>query len=118
VCTLLTPAEVTRVIDANDGGKPSGGPDGGTCTWENPQTYHSITVGIGESGTAANGALPPDEPGFETEPGPDGMRFHPGGMALFVVGNRACDVNVVAGGTDDQQRAAEVELAKLIRGRA
>nr|MDT0660614.1 hypothetical protein [Micromonospora sp. DSM 115978] len=118
VCALLTTDEVTPVIGTNDGGRggDSGG-DGGSCVWENPETYHSITVSIGDSGTAANGQLPAESDYGQTEPGPDGIRFAPGNIAEFVVGDRGCEIQVVTSVTDDSDRPDIVRLIGLVRER-
>ncbi|MDG4762787.1 DUF3558 family protein [Solwaraspora sp. WMMD406] len=113
-CTLLTADEVTPIIGAHDGGGPGDGVGESVCVWENPDTYHSVTVSIGGPGTAASGQLPAESAYGETEPGPDGIRFAPGGIAEFIVGDRASEVQVVAPDTD---RDVTVELIGLIRSR-
>mgnify|MGYP000545477685 CR=1 FL=1 len=113
-CTLLTADEVTPIIGAHDGGGPGDGLGESVCVWENPDTYHSVTVSIGGPGTAASGELPAESAYGETEPGPDGIRFAPGGFAEFIVSDRACEVQVVA---PDDDRDVTVELIGLIRSR-
>ncbi|MEV7321997.1 DUF3558 family protein [Streptomyces sp. NPDC093970] len=115
-CTLLEPAEVTPVIGRNDGGRPTSGVGDSVCGWENPDTYHSITVSVGGPGTAASGRLA-DQPGVTEEAGPDGIRFLSGGVARFAAGDRDCQVQVVtaAGGTGD--RSTAVKLVGLLRDR-
>ncbi|MDG4832035.1 hypothetical protein O7627_22395 [Solwaraspora sp. WMMD1047] len=117
VCALLTPDEVDPVIGANDGGRRSDGDDGGSCVWENPETYHSITVSIGDAGTAASGELPAESDYGTTEPGPDGIRFAPGNIAEFVAGNRSCELQVVTSVTDETDRPTIVRLIGLVRQR-
>ena len=103
-CTLLTAAEVTTIIGPNDGGGPGDGVGESVCTWENAKNYHSITVSIGSFGTAADGRLPEDSAYGTTESGPDGIRFAPGNVAEFVVGNRACEIQVVTSVTSNSDR--------------
>ena len=79
------------------------------CTWENRDTYESVTVEIGNPGTAVNGTLPPPEPGFPEvgTPGPDGMRFLASGMVEFPAGGRSNTVQVAVLallGQDGRQR--------------
>lgn len=113
-CTLLTADEVTPIIGTHDGGGPGAGVGESVCVWENPDTYHSVTVSIGGAGTAASGELPAESAYGETEPGPDGIRFAPGGIAEFIVGDRASEVQVVA---PNAHRAVTVELIGLVRSR-
>ncbi|MGW0433436.1 hypothetical protein ACWDV4_12985 [Micromonospora sp. NPDC003197] len=116
-CTLLTAAEVTAIIGSNDGGGPGDGVGESVCTWENAENYHSITVSIGSAGTAADGQLPEVSAYGTTEPGPDGIRFAPGNVAEFVVGNRACEIQVVTSVTSNSDRPAAVRLVGLVRSR-
>ncbi|WFE25927.1 hypothetical protein O7623_21520 [Solwaraspora sp. WMMD791] len=113
-CTLLATDEITPLIGDHDGGVPSGGPAGSACTWENPDTYHSVTVSIGDWGTAVDGQLP-ESPYGETEPGPDGIRFAAGGIAEFAVADRASEIQITA---RDLDRDTVVDLIGLIRSRA
>jgi hypothetical protein len=117
VCALLTADEVDPVIGTNDGGRRSGGDDGGSCVWENPETYHSVTVTIGDTGTAASGELPAESDYGTTEPGPDGIRFAPGNIAEFVADNRSCELQVVTSVTDETDRPTTVRLIGLVRQR-
>jgi hypothetical protein len=117
-CALLTAEEVTGVIGAKGGTDPEArdnGSGGGSCEWENPDTYHSITISIGSPGTAASGELPEDP--FVNEPGPDGIRFGSGGMARFTAQDRACDIQVVTKGTGDTDRSTAIRLIGLVRDR-
>lgn len=113
-CQLLTDDEVTPIIGEHDGGGPSAGVGESVCSWENPDTYHSVTVSIGSWGTAASGQLPDESAYGETEPGPDGIRFAPGGIAEFVVGDRASQLQIT---TRDLDRDVMVNLIGLIRSR-
>jgi hypothetical protein len=113
-CQLLTDDEVTPIIGEHDGGGPSAGVGESVCSWENPETYHSVTVSIGSWGTAASGQLPDESAYGPTEPGPDGIRFAPGGVAEFVVGDRASQLQIT---TRDLDRDVLVQLIGLIRSR-
>ncbi|MFY1696771.1 hypothetical protein [Solwaraspora sp. WMMA2101] len=112
-CTLLATDEITPLIGDHDDGEPSSGPGGSACTWENPDTYHSVTVSIGDWGTAVGGQLP-ESPYGETEPGPDGIRFAAGGIAEFAVADRASEIQITS---RDLDRDTVVELIGLIRSR-
>jgi Protein of unknown function (DUF3558). len=118
-CALIPAADVEALIGPNSGGMPlTAGDDGGGCTWENPDNSYSVTVDIGQTGTAASGKLPAWDPSFGPErPLPDGMRSLGGGQVQFVAGDRLCDIQLAtnAPGNGDQQKA--VELARAIRGR-
>lgn len=118
-CTLLKKDEVEGIIGANDGGKPGGGVGESTCTWENEDNYHSITVAIGSPKTAAGGKLPADDSvgGGKPEAGPDGIQFAADNTASFVAGDRACYVQVVTDPTSNKDRDKAVRLIKLIRAR-
>lgn len=113
-CTMLTADEVTPIIGNNNGGVPSTG--FGECEWKNPDTSSSITVSIGEPGTAANGTVPPKEPPFTGEPGPDGTEFFAGGVD-FVADNRLCSVFVVSDAGKEAETDTELRLVRIIRDR-
>jgi hypothetical protein len=119
VCALLTTDEVTQILGAKGGTDPQArdnGNGGGSCVWENPDTYHSITISIGSPGTAVGGELPED-PDVKTEPGPDGIRLGSGGMARFAANDRACDIQVVTKVTDDTDESTAIRLIGLVRDR-
>lgn len=115
-CTLLKPDDVTPIIGKNDGGRPTSGVGDSVCGWENPDTYHSVTVSVGGPGTAASGQIK-DEPGVSSEPGPGGIRFLSGGIARFAAGDRDCQVQVVTGAGGDDDRSTAVKLVGLLRDR-
>ncbi|MEV1158383.1 hypothetical protein AB0J27_23590 [Micromonospora chokoriensis] len=120
-CALLSVGEVTQVIGAmGDSGPRAGdsGDGGSSCVWENPETYHSITIDIGSAGTAVGGTLPAESPYGQTEPGSDGIRFAAGGIAEFALRDRACEVQVVTKVTDNSDRSTAVQLIGLVRDRA
>jgi hypothetical protein len=112
-CGLLTAAEITALIGTHSDGTGSAG----QCSWENEDTYHSVTVEIGDPQTASGGVLPAPVPGAKTASGPDGIRFSSGNVAEFLIGDRACQVQVVTSVTDDKDRPTAVALIKLIRDR-
>jgi hypothetical protein len=114
-CKLLEPAEVQDLIGANDGGKGSPGA-ASICTWKTAEEL-SVTVDVGQAGTAVNG-LPAWDPALGPEkPLPDGMRSLSGGQVQFVAGTRDCAVQVVTDpfSKDDEQKA--VALAKVVQSR-
>ena len=114
-CKLLEPAEVQELIGANDGGKGHPGA-ASTCTWKTADEL-SVTVDVGQSGTAISG-LPAWDPALGPEkPLPDGMRSLSGGQVQFVAGTRDCAVQVVTDpfSKDDEQKA--VALAKVVQSR-
>ncbi|SCG58895.1 hypothetical protein [Micromonospora coxensis] len=120
-CALLSTDEVTQVIGATGDRAPRAGDsgDGGSsCVWENPDTYHSITIDIGRPGTAVGGTLPAESAYGQTEPGPDGIRFASGNIAEFAVRDRACEIQVVTKVTDDTDQSTAIRLIGLVRDRA
>lgn len=116
-CTLLEKDEVEAIIGANDGGHHGGGVGESVCEWDNNDNYHSVTIAIGNANTAAGGKLPVDEVAGPGDPGPDGIRFASDNTANFVVGERACYVQVVTDPTSNKDRDTAVRLIKLIRAR-
>jgi hypothetical protein len=117
-CTLLSAADIIKLLGKPVEGKSiGGGPQIPARTWENRDTYESVTVEIGNPGTAVNGTLPPPEPGFPEvgTPGPDGMRFLASGMVEFPAAGRSntVQVAVLALMGADADNAA-VDLARKI----
>lgn len=116
-CALLTEDDVEPYVgDGVEGRSNSVGGDGGSCTWENPDDYHSVTLEIGLSGTAAGGELPEwDDTIGPEQPLPGDMRAWGGGQVEFVVDTRDCFLQVAttSGGDADQQAA--VELIEKVR---
>ncbi|SDG78664.1 DUF3558 family protein [Pseudonocardia oroxyli] len=116
-CALLSAAEVSDLIGANDGGRPSGiSTAGGGCMWENQTTYHSVTVEVGNPGSAPGGVLPKWDPmlGEERKVGTD-MRDINGGIE-FAAGDRDCMVQVST--TDAAaDRASGLALVEKVRQR-
>lgn len=123
-CMLLTDDEITEITGPHSGGKRSVAvgdpePDGSWCSYENPETYHSVTIRISDDDTAPGGRLPEISDYGTTEPGPDGIRLASGGIAEFALGNRLCDVQVVTDPTDDSgDHQVAIMFIGLIRDRA
>ncbi len=95
-CKLISADDIAKLLGSPIAGKPIGDPKMPACTWENRDTYESITLEIGNPGTAINGTLPPPEPGFPEvgTPGPDGMLILGSGMVEFPAGGRSNTVQV------------------------
>ena len=117
-CKLLSGDDIAKLLGSPIEGKPLGAdPEMPACTWENRDTYESVTVEIGNPGTAVNGTLPPPEPGFPEvgTPGPDGMRFLASGMVEFPAGGRSNTVQVaVLSLLGEAADNAAVDLARKI----
>jgi hypothetical protein len=117
-CALLTAEDVSALLGgAVEGRSTTTDPELPGCIWENPTSYESISVEIGNPNTAVNGTLPPPEPGFPEvgTPGPDGMRFLGNGLVEFAAGGRSNTVQVaVLSMAGDEANAAAVELARKI----
>ncbi|MDX2647701.1 DUF3558 family protein [Streptomyces sp. PA03-1a] len=97
-CTLLKPEEVTPLIGENDGGHPDAGVGESVCTWENPDTYHSVTLSIGSPKTAGS------------EDVDNSM------MTAFTVDDRLCTIQVVTLKRDADKKS-EAKLIDLVRAR-
>lgn len=90
-------------------------PDMGECKWENPATNESVSLEIGNPGTAPNNTLPPSDPAYGFKPGPDGMLYMGGGTVRFAAGDRANTVQVAALKLSaDEANAAAVDLARKV----
>lgn len=117
-CTLVSADDIAKLLGKPVEGRSIGGSaHAPACTWENRDTYESVTVEIGEPGTAVNGTLPPPEPGFPEvgTPGPDGMRFLATGMVEFPAGGRSNTVQVAVLALMGQEADnAAVDLARKI----
>ena len=117
-CALLAAEEISALLGgAVEGRSTTTDPELPGCIWENPTSYESISVEIGNPNTAVNGTLPPPEPGFPEvgTPGPDGMRFLGNGLVEFAAGGRSNTVQVaVLSMAGDEANAAAVELARKI----
>ncbi|MFB7293958.1 DUF3558 family protein [Actinacidiphila glaucinigra] len=98
-CTLLKPEEITPIIGENDGGHPDAGVGESVCSWENQDTYHSVTLSIGSPKTAGSEA--------------DGAESM---MTVFTVDDRLCTLQVVTLKRDADKKS-EAELIDLVRTR-
>lgn len=117
ICGLLTADEITQVIGENPGGKAESFLGDQVCEWVNEETQESITLSISAPGSAPGGKLEEDDE-VESEPGPDGIRFTPLQSAVFAVGERAGDIQVVVDEDKDPDRAVTIRLITLVRDRA
>ena len=117
-CALLSAQDISALLGTAVAGRStSTDPTMPGCIWENPDTYESIAVEVGNPGSAANNTLPPPEPGFPDvgTPGPDGMRFLVPGQVEFPAGGRSNMVQVaVMAMSDEEANAAAVDLARKI----
>jgi hypothetical protein len=117
-CALLAAEDISALLGgAVEGKSTTTDPELPGCIWENPTSYESVSVEIGNPKTAVNGTLPPPEPGFPEvgTPGPDGMRFLGNGLVEFAAGGRSNTVQVaVLSMAGDAANAAAVELARKI----
>lgn len=117
-CALVAPEKITSLLGtAVEGVSTSmeSGPYG--CMWENPANSESVSVDIGNPGTASDNTLPTPEPGIPdvTTPGPDGMRFVGYGAVDFAAGGRLNTVQVaVLNLGQDEANSAAVQLAREI----
>lgn len=117
-CALLSAQDVAALLGVPIEGRSTfTDPTMPGCLWENPDNYESISIEIGNPGSAANNTLPPPEPGFPDvgTPGPDGMRFLVPGQVEFPAGGRNNMVQVaVLTMSGDEANAAAVDLARKI----
>lgn len=115
-CTMLSPQDISSLLGTSVQGKStthsvvrSG------CTWEDTTSEESVTVELGNPGSAPHNTLAAPLPGFPEQPGPDGMRYIDFGAVKFAGGNRENTVQVaVIRLTPDQRNAAAVDLARKI----
>ena len=117
-CRLISAEDIAKLLGSPIAGKPIGAaPEMPACTWENRDTYESVTLEIGNPGTAINGTLPPPEPGFPEvgTPGPDGMLILGSGMVEFPAGGRSNTVQVaVLNLLGEAADNAAVDLARKV----
>jgi hypothetical protein len=120
VCALIDAADITKLLGVAVEGKSTSTdpkfPPG--CVWENPANLESVSLEIGNPGTASGNALPAPEEGFPdlTTPGPDGMRFLGPGSVEFAAGGRSNTVQVAVLSmlSGEQANDAAVALARQI----
>lgn len=118
-CSMVPQQDVSSILGVSVSGKAGASKDPriGGCTWENPSTDESITLEIGQPGTAPHNTLPPPEAGFPNagKAGPDGMRLLGSGMVEFAAGNRDNTLQVaVLKLSADQANSAAIELARKV----
>jgi hypothetical protein len=117
-CSMVSPQEISSLLGVSVAGVSTGkDPGRGDCSWTNASTDESVSLRIGNSGTALNDTLPAAEPGFPdpTTPGPDGMRYLGNGGVKFAAGGRVNTVQVaVLRLSADQANAAAVTLVRAI----
>jgi hypothetical protein len=113
-CSLLTATEVSDLIGDNDGGRATGIANaGGGCMWENETNYYSVTVEVGNPGSAPGGTIPAWDPAFgpERKVGTD-MRDINGGIE-FAAGDRDCTVQVSTTNAAADRESALVLIEKV-----
>lgn len=117
-CSMLSPQDISAVLGVTVAGKSTNkDPEMGNCSWENPTTEESVSLEIGNPGTARNNTLPAPEAGFPDPgtPGPDGMRLMGGGQVEFAAGNRSNTVQVaMLKLSPDQANSAAIDLARKV----
>ena len=117
-CKLISAEDIAKLMGSPVAGRPLGAdPQTPACTWENKDTYESVTLEIGNPGTAVNGTLAPPEPGFPDAgtPRPDGMRILASGMVEFPAGGRSNTVQVaVLSLLGDAADNAAIDLARKV----
>ncbi|MDT5012150.1 MAG: hypothetical protein QOH57_3767 [Mycobacterium sp.] len=117
-CALISADDITALLGTTVPGKStSNNPAVPACSWENPANYESVSLEIGNPGTAPNNTLPKPPEGLPdvSTPGPDGMRSLGSGQVEFAAGNRSNSVQVaVLKLSADEANAAAVDLARKV----
>ncbi|QZA05842.1 hypothetical protein K3U94_12170 [Mycolicibacter heraklionensis] len=115
-CAMVPAQDIAALLGTTVQGKSTSiRPDMGECTWENRETYESVSLEIGNPGTAPNNTLPPVDPVYGFTPGPDGMRYMGSGQVGFAAGDRSNTVQVaVLRLSAEEANAAAVDLAHKI----
>jgi hypothetical protein len=117
-CALLEESEVEPYVGATGPGEGRGG----TCSWENPENFESVTITLGSEGTAVD-ALPEPSPYGDVEVldgVADDARYAASlGIVEFRVGDRAHELQLAAPVTldDAAQREGAIALTELVVGR-
>jgi hypothetical protein len=113
---LISADDITKLLGTSVPGKStSNNPEVPACSWENPESYESVSLQIGNPGTAPNNTLPPSPIEGVGTPGPDGMRYMGGGQVEFAAGNRDNTVQVAVNKLSaDEANAASVDLARKV----
>lgn len=113
-CTFLSAPEVAALI----GSSPEGRASGTGCTWEDQQTYKSVTIEVDQPGTAANGTLPEWDPAFGPERTlPGGMRDINGAVQFVCGGTRLCQVQVATAEDSAGDRAKALALVAKVKAK-
>jgi hypothetical protein len=115
-CQLISADDITALLGTSVEGKStSNNPEVPACSWENPENYESVSLEIGNPGTAPNNTLPPPAVEGASTPLPDGMRSLGGGQVEFAAGNRNNSVQVaVLKLSSEEATNAAVDLAKKV----
>ncbi len=118
-CTLLQKDEIEGIIGRNSGGHVGAGVGESVCEWDNETNYHSVTVSLGNQGTAPGGKITVDKvPGAgPAEAGPDGISFASDNTGTFAIADRECYIQVVTDPTSNKDRTTTVRLVRLVRAR-
>jgi hypothetical protein len=119
VCSFFTSDDVARLIGSSPAGKAQSTPGGGSsCTWQDTDTYSSLTVDIGDPDTAINGTLPAWDPALGPERTlPGGMRDINGSVEFVCGGTRLCSVQVVKEIQGDADQKTAIGLVDTIRAK-
>ncbi|UVO12052.1 hypothetical protein NM962_19460 [Mycobacterium sp. SVM_VP21] len=115
-CAMVPAQDITALLGTTVHGKSSSiRADMGECTWENGETYESVSLEIGNPGTAPNNTLPPVDPVYGFTSGPYGTRYMGSGQVGFAAGDRSNTVQVaVLRLSAAEANAAAVDLARKI----
>lgn len=115
-CAMIPAQDIATLLGAAvQGMSSSTRADMGDCKWENRGTYESVSLEIGNPGTAPDNTLPPVDPAYGFTPGPDGMRYMGSGQVGFPAGGRSNTVQVaVLRLSADETNAAAVDLARKV----
>jgi hypothetical protein len=115
-CSLLSAEDISALLGTTVQGKSTSiNPEVADCKWENPANYESVSLEIGNPGTAPDNTLPPADPAYGFTPGPDGMRYTGSGQVEFPAGNRSNTVQVaVLKMSAEEVNAASVGLARKV----
>ena len=118
-CSMLSAQDISPILGVTVPGRAGDGKQSnrGSCTWENPANYESITLEIQTPGTAPHNTLPAPDPSVPklSTPGPDGMRLLGLGTVEFAAGNRDNNLQVaVLKLSAEQANSAAISLARKV----
>jgi hypothetical protein len=115
-CALLSDADVAPLIGTSvPGESTSSNPEMPSCTWENPDTYTSVSIDISNPGTAPDDTLPEPDPAMQTRPAPNGMRYFATGVVEFAADDRVVTVQVANLSSAEDSDAAALDLANKVK---